>query len=139
MSGPYLKNLIQWDSFQRFPIGLGLMNATYNDHIWWAWFYVTFLLVPFYKFLIVTYWILLNKLYIQGAYLTDLIWWLKYFIPAIYLMDLISCDFSPKAHFRYLEGKYWIYWIVFNKCCIQGPYLMYPISCDFFGRSVLNI
>ena len=62
----------------------------------------------------------------------------KYFIPATYLMQLISFDFSAKVHVKYLEAKYWTYWTVFDKHFIPGPYLMEPISCEFFQRSSSN-
>ena len=62
-------------------------------------------------FLKVSYWTVFNK----------------YFTPATYLMDPISCEFSPRDSFKYLEAKYWI----------PGPYLVDLILCDL--RKILEL
>ena len=62
-------------------------------------------------FLRVSYWTVFNK----------------YFKPATYLMDPISCEFSPRYSRKYLEAKYWI----------PGPYLVDLILCDL--RKILEL
>ena len=57
----------------------------------------------------------------------------KYLVPAIYLMNPISYEFSAKVYFKHLEAKYWVIWTLFNKYFIPEPYLMDP-KCDFFSK-----
>ena len=74
-----MTELSSCDFFQRSPIGLWSINISYQQHIWWTQFQVTFLKVRF-KYLTAkywTYWAVFNI----------------YFKPGSYLMNLISCDF----------------------------------------------
>ena len=65
----------------------------------------------------------------ESTYVIDDPYWAvfnKYFTPATYLLDPISCEFFSKVHFNKLEAKYWTYWTDFNKYFTPGSYLMDP-------------
>ena len=97
------------------PIGLCLING----------FHAAFLKVCF-KFAeskYWTYWTVLNKCFITGPY----------------LMDLVSSHFFWKFHFKYLEAYYLNYWNVLSKNFIPGSYLMKPISYDLCQKSILKL
>ena len=96
--------------------------------------------------MIVTCWILLNKLHISGTHLTDptscdfskVSYWTvlnKYFIQGPYLMDGFSCDFFSKVRFKYLKVKYWTYWAEFKKCVISDHIWWTRFHVTFFEGS----
>ena len=96
--------------------------------------------------MIVTCWILLNKLHISGTHLTDptscdfskVSYWTvlnKYFIQGPYLMDGFSCDFFSKVRFKYLKVKYWTYWTEFKKCVISDYIWWTRFHVTFFEGS----
>ena len=96
------------------------INSIYQGHIWQTWFYVNFFKcmlldqVLFLNFVVVTFWILLNKLYISGGYLTDLI--LSDFIRR---SSIGPCLMLHTSSIRY--GTYATYFILCDLFFISSP------------------